>query len=100
MFVLTVSRILEGKRGYGEQTLATPTLQRLHFLRGVLISVLVRVKVQGAKSMVFSEKQKSGLCIHQNHNCAQQTNPDCAFHCFVRTRIAFQKRQRLALTKQ
>ena len=51
--VLAVRRILEGKRDYGEQTLATLTLQRSHFLRGVANIVLATVKMQCAKSELF-----------------------------------------------
>ena len=52
LFVIAASRILEGTRVYGEQALATPTLQRLHVLRGVVNMVVVSVtcKVQGAKN--------------------------------------------------
>ena len=45
VFVIATSRILEGERDYGEETLATPTLQRLHVLRGVVNMVVVSVKV-------------------------------------------------------
>ena len=45
-FVIGASAILEGERDYSEQTLATPTLLRMHFLRGVVNVVLVVVKVQ------------------------------------------------------
>ena len=33
--------VLEGERDYGEQALATPTLQRSHVLRGVVHMLLV-----------------------------------------------------------
>ena len=46
VFVICASEILEGERDYNEQTLATPTFQRMHFLRGVVNMVLVIVKVQ------------------------------------------------------
>ena len=36
VFVNATSTILEGERDYIEQTLATPTRQRLCFLRGVV----------------------------------------------------------------
>ena len=47
VFVVAASALREGERDYSEQTLATPTLQISHFLRGVVNLVLVRVKVQG-----------------------------------------------------
>ena len=56
VFVVAASTILEGERDYGEQTLATPTLQRSHVLRGVVHMVLVKVKVQGVKSMFFKHQ--------------------------------------------
>ena len=71
MFVTAVIRNLEGERDYGEHTLATPTLQRLHVLCGRVNIVLARVKVQGAKSMFLKEKQTSCLYIHQKHSFAQ-----------------------------
>ena len=43
-------RILEGERDYDEQTSAAPTLQRTHVLRGVVIHVFLRVKLQVVKS--------------------------------------------------
>ena len=46
VFVIGASAILEGERDYSEQTLATPTLQRSHFLRGVVNMVLIIVKMQ------------------------------------------------------
>ena len=49
VFVVAVSIIFEGERYYGEQTLATPTLQRLRFVHGLVNVVLVCVQVQGAK---------------------------------------------------
>ena len=36
VLVVAVSTILEGERDYGEQALATPTLQRSHVLRRVV----------------------------------------------------------------
>ena len=51
VFVIAAGRIPQGERDYSEHTLATPTLQRSHCLRGVVNMVLVRVKVDGAKSM-------------------------------------------------
>ena len=74
VFVLAVSTILEGERDYGEQTLATLTLQRSRVLRGVVNVVLVRVKVQGVKSELCCERQKRVLYIMRSifaHN--QQT---------------------------
>ena len=79
VFVVAVSTILEGERDYGEQTLATPIFQILHFLRGVVNFVLVNVEVQGVKSMCFSERQKSGLYIHQKHIFAQQTKTNMLY---------------------
>ena len=49
MGTLAGGRIFEGERDYGGQTLATLTLQRSHFLRGIVVIVLVNVQVQGAK---------------------------------------------------
>ena len=72
VFVIAVSTVLEGERDYGKQTLATPILQILHVLRGVVNMVLVIVNVQGVKSMSCSERQTSGLYMHQKHICAQQ----------------------------
>ena len=53
VFVVAASAILEGERDYSEQTLATPTLQRSHVLRGVVDMCLVSVKEQGAKRSFF-----------------------------------------------
>ena len=50
MFIIAARWILEGERDYGDQTLATPTLQRAHVFRGVVHVVLVSVKVQCVKS--------------------------------------------------
>ena len=74
VFVIAVSTILEGERDYGEQALATPALQRSHFLRGVVNMVLVHAKVQCAKNKFVSERQKSCLYIHQKPICAQPKN--------------------------
>ena len=41
VFVASTGAILEGERDYSEQTLATPTLQRMHVLRGDVNMVLV-----------------------------------------------------------
>ena len=71
VFVAAVSRILKGERDYGEPTLATPTLQISHIVRGVVNMLLVRVEVQCANDMSLSEIWKSCLCIHQKHICAQ-----------------------------
>ena len=71
VFVVAVSAILEGERDYSEQPLATPTLSRSHFLRGVVNMVLVSVKVQGVKDKCFSARQKSGLYMHQKPIRAQ-----------------------------
>ena len=49
VFVGGASAILEEERDYSEQTLATPTLQRTHVLRGVVNLVLVWVNVQCVK---------------------------------------------------
>ena len=51
VFVIVVVGNLAGERDYGEQTLATPTHQRLHVPRGVVNMVLLAVKVQCAKSV-------------------------------------------------
>ena len=73
VFVVAASTILEGERDYDEQTLATPMLQILYFLRGVVNIVLVRVKVQCVNmSFCFCGKQTRRLYHHQNHICAQQ----------------------------
>ena len=80
MFVKAVSTIREGERDYGEQTLATPTLQRSHVLRGVVHMFLVQVKVQCVKSMILSINQTSCLHDHQKHICAHQGH-----HIFVIT---------------
>ena len=74
VFVEAVGTIREGERDYGEQTLATPTLQRSHFLRGVVHMVLVKAIVQGVKSKLFSINVKSCSYVHQNHICAHQEN--------------------------
>ena len=75
VFVIAVSKIIEGERGYGQQTLATFTFLRSHFRRGVVNMALMNVKVQGVKSMLFSENTKSCLYVCQKYICAQQTNP-------------------------
>ena len=100
MCIAAASRILEGERYYGEQTLATRTLQRLQFLRGVVNMVIVCVKVQGAKSNCFSEILNSCLWIRQKLICAKQKQTDSVFHYFVMTRIAFHKSKRLPSTEQ
>ena len=55
-FVVAAGAILEGERDYSEHTLATPTLERMHVLRGVVNLCLVCVKVQIAK--VFFVKSR------------------------------------------
>ena len=100
VFVAAVSRILEGERDYGDQTLATPTLQRSHILRGVVNMVLVTVKVQGTKRICFSERMKSCLCIHREPMCAQPKNIIFSISFFVMARIALHNTKRLASTKQ
>ena len=57
MFVVFIVTKREGEQDYGEQTLASPTFQRSHFRIGVVHTVLVSVKVQGAKGMFLSEMQ-------------------------------------------
>ena len=52
---------------------ATPTLERMHFLSGVVNIVLVSVKVQCVKVVFVCEKQKRQLYHHQNRMCAQQS---------------------------
>ena len=52
------SENLEGERDYGQQTLATCTFLSSQFRRGVVHMVLVRVKVQGVKSMCFQQKSE------------------------------------------
>ena len=56
VFVIAVNTILEGERDDGEQALATPTLPRSHFLRGVVHMALVGVKVPGVKSRLVGER--------------------------------------------
>ena len=70
---VVVGTILEGERDYGEQTLATPTLQRLHFLRGVANMILVSVKVQGVKS-TFCWLKTQQLFIHSPEAHLHTTN--------------------------
>ena len=53
MFVIAASRILEGERDSGEQTLATPTLQRSHVLRGVVIIVFTILESARCEKYVF-----------------------------------------------
>ena len=61
--------------------------------------VLVCVAVQGVNSQFFSERKKSGLCVHQKHICVQQTNSYVVCRCLVRARIAFHKSKRSAFDK-
>ena len=58
VFVVGASAILEGERDYSEQTLATPTLQRMQFLCGVANMILVSVKVQCVKVKFLVESRK------------------------------------------
>ena len=97
---VVVTNKIEGERDYGEQALATPTLQRSHCLRGVVNMVLVCVKVQAAKR-VFSMKDRTVVYKFTRtlfvHN---QNKSDFVFHCFVLSRIAFHKSKRLASAEQ
>ena len=45
VFVACASAILEGERDYSEQTLASPTFQRMYCLRGVVNMYPMNVKV-------------------------------------------------------
>ena len=93
--------ILEGERDYSEQALTTPTLQRSHFLRGVVNTVLVSVKVQGVRSMFLNKSQKICLYVHQKPICAQPTNTHILyFIVFVMAGIALHKSKHLASTEQ
>ena len=69
VFVAAASAILEGEQDYSEQTFATPTLQRSHFLHGVVNLILVRVKAQCVKREVLNEKQKRRLYNQQKRIC-------------------------------
>ena len=71
VFIVAARSILEAERFYGEQTLASPTLQRSHLFCGVVFMLFVRVKVQGVKSKFLNEKQTSSLYMDQKQNCAQ-----------------------------
>ena len=98
--VIVAGKSLEGERDYGEQALTTPTFQRSHFRCGVVRMVLVSVKVQGAKRMCFSERQKSCLHDRQKPICTQPTKiTDSVYGCFVMARIAFHKSKSLASIK-
>ena len=90
MFVVAVSAILEGERGYHEQTLATPILQTLHVLRGVVNMFLVNVKVQGVTSFL-NERQTSGLYMHQKLIRAQPNKLRfcISLFCEVQDRIPY-----------
>ena len=50
MLIIAARWILEGEQDYDDQTLATPTLQRVHVYRRVVYVVLVTVKLQWVKS--------------------------------------------------
>ena len=63
VFLVSARTILEGERDYGEQALATPTLQRLYVLHGVVNVALVRVKVQCEKSKSLLWKSETSF-IH------------------------------------
>ena len=91
MFVVVVIKHLEGERDYGKQTLATPTHQRSHFLRGVVQMVLVSFKVQGVKSQFLSISQKRSLYDLRKHICARQEHLTSCISLFGKC---------LAVTKQ
>ena len=57
---IVVIKNLEGERDAGQQPLATCTFLRSHLRRGVVHLVLVRVKVQRAKSFWLLCKPTKG----------------------------------------
>ena len=81
VFVVAVNAILEEERDNGEQTLSTPTLQRSHFLRGVVNVFFVCVKAQGVK--VVSLRKIEQLLIRAQDTYLRTThkhNSDSVFH--------------------
>ena len=101
MFIVAARRFLEGERDYGEQALATPTLQRLHVLRGVVHLVLVVVQVQGVKRMFFFVKIRQAVyTITKSIIAHTREITYVVFHCLVMARIVCLKSKRLAFTKQ
>ena len=100
VFVVGASSILEGERDYSEQTLATPTLQRMYFLRGVVNMILVRVEVQGMEVRLLVKSRKDVYAITRITFAHNNQNSDSALQCFVWARIAFHKIMSLASTEQ
>ena len=79
--MIRASAILEGERNFSEQTLSTPTLQRSHFLRGVVNVFFVCVKAQGVK--VVSLRKIEQLLIRAQETYLRTThkhNSDSVFH--------------------
>ena len=96
MFVAAAGAILEGKRDYSEQTLATPTLQRMHVFRGVVNMVLVSVKMQCAKVRFLVRSRNVVYTITRITLAHNNQNSDSVLQCFVRTSIAFREIKSLA----
>ena len=77
VFVIVVINKINGERDYSQQSLATCTVLRSCFRRGVVHIVLMFVKVQGVTSICLFclfKIQKSCLYGRQKQICAHQTN--------------------------
>ena len=100
VFVIGARAIFEGQRDYSEQTLATPTLQRMHFLRGVVNMVLVHIKVQCVKVRFFMKSRKDVYTITRITFAHNNQHSYSVLHCFVRAMIAFRIIKSLASSEQ
>ena len=100
MFIIAARWILEGERDYGDQTLATPTLQRVHVFRGVVYVVLVSVKLQWVKSEFLVKSRTVVYPITRIAFAHTRQISYSVLRCFVRARIGFHNIQSLALRKQ
>ena len=99
VYIVAARRILEGEQDYGDQTLATPTLPRLYFLRGLVHPVLVSVKVQCEKSECIVQRRKVVYTKPRSTLAHNKQHSDYVLHCFARARIAFHKIKSSALTE-
>ena len=100
VFVVGASAIPEGEQDYSEQTLATPTRQRMHFLRGVINMVLVGVNVQCVKVRFLGKSRKDVYAITRITFARNSQNSDYVLQWFVKARVAFHKIKMLASTEQ
>ena len=82
VFVVAASAILEGERDYSEQTLATPTLQRMRFLHRVVNMLLASVKVQCVK-VRFLVKSNTVVYTITRITFAHNSKTKCLYFCVL-----------------